>query len=407
MSTNINTIIDILKEQYLPALKNQITTATHPFMEMIKKAPLTTGGVIMASAPYGINGGFGFGSEGDATPVSGGRKYKRFEITPVDMYVDIRISDKTIKLANQPGALISALDDEVKGSYEAAKWNVSRALFGDGSGILCKVTQSCSSNYGKMAVRVDDVKRIVEGLTVDLYTYRGGNASSPELITGNKGLRVISVDRSLAVIVVEGTNCGASQAASAMDYGFITVQNSYNKELTGLGAIFNEEVPFLYGYSKASDLFIRPIEVDADGSLTDMVIYDAVKKAADYRNSKIDLLMMGDGAFRAYQNYMRENNVVVCERAQFVGGASGYKVMVGSHVVTIVNESLVPFDQCWGVDTSTFTFVHLDFDFCDYGASGIFQLVPGTSYYRALLSSYGNLICSNPGGCILLTNCAE
>ena len=78
---------------------------------------------------------------------------------------------------------------------------------------------------------------------------------------------------------------------------------------------------------------------------------------------------------------------------------------MGNRTVTVINEKLVPSKEAWCVDTSAFLFAHLDFDFCDYGSSGIFQLVPGTSYYRALLASYGNLVCKNPGGCVKIVNC--
>ncbi len=407
MSANLTTISNILKDQYLPALKNQITTAPSPFMEMIRKEPLTTGGKITAAAPFGINGGFGFGTDGSAVPVSGARKYRRFEVEPVDMYVDIRISDKTVKLADKSGALLSALDEEVTGSYEAAKWNVSRALFGDGSGKLCNVISSgTASTEGKMTLTVDDVSKIIEGLTVDLYTYASSSASAPQLETHNTAMRVVDVNRTNKKVVIE-TFSGKTGSASATagNYGFLTVQGSYNKELTGLKAIFDSNVSTVYGYSKTSDPFVVPVTVNAKQNISDIVIYEAVKKAMDYRNSKIDLVMMGDNAFTAYQKYMHESNVMITEKREFVGGASGYKVLVGSRTVTIVNEKMVPANEAWCVDTSAFSFVHLDFDFCDYGSSGIFQLLPGTTYYRALLASYGNLICKNPGGCVKITNC--
>ncbi len=409
MSTNLTTISNILKDQYLPALKNQITTAPSPFMELIKKVPLTTGGKITAVAPFGINGGFGFGTEGGSTPSSGTRAYKRFEVEPVDMYVDIRISDKTVKLANQSGALLSALDDEVMGSYESAKWNVSRALFGDGTGKLCTISASASAEGGKLTLSVNDTARLIEGLTVDLYTYATTASPDGELAEKNSALRVIEVDRSKNTVTLEAPDSAGTNAASTavLNYGFLTVQGSYNKELTGLKAIFDPSVKTIYGYTKKESPFVVPLTVDANHLISDTVIYDAVKQASDYRNGSIDLVMMGDDAFRAYQNYMRDNNVVVCEKAEFVGGASGYKVLVGSRTVTVVNERLVPKAEAWCVDTSAFSFVHLDFDFCDYGNSGIFQLIPGTSYYRALLASYGNLICKNPGGCARITNCGE
>lgn len=408
MATNLNTISQILKEQYLPVLKNGISSEPSPFLEMVKKVPLTSGEKITAIAPYGINGGFGFGSDGDATPVAGTRDYKRFEVAPVNMYVDVRISDKTVKLASDSGALLDALDDEVSSSYEAAKWNVGRALFGDGSGVLCTIVdQPYGDTPNNLSyIAADNVNSFVEGLAVDVYVYPSSSTIAPTLPAENKAMRVRSINRETNLVILEGICADCIRSDKAGNYGFIVVQGSYNKELTGLKAIFDDNINKLYGYEKTTNEFIRPLSVDAlETGISDQVIYDAVKKAYDYRHSKIDLVMMGDDAFKAYQNYVREHNLVFCDKTTFVGGASGYKVMVGNRTVTVINEKLVPSKEAWCVDTSAFIFAHLDFDFCDYGSSGIFQLVPGTSYYRALLASYGNLVCKNPGGCVKIVNC--
>lgn len=59
--------------------------------------------------------------------------------------------------------------------------------------------------------------------------------------------------------------------------------------------------------------------------------------------------MMGDAAFAAYQTYMKESNVVVTDKHQFVGGAVGYKVLVGNREVVVVNERFVPENEAWGL----------------------------------------------------------
>ena len=60
MSQILTNIEGILKDKYQPALANLINTEPSPFLEMIRKEPLTNNKVRVA-APIGINGGFGFG----------------------------------------------------------------------------------------------------------------------------------------------------------------------------------------------------------------------------------------------------------------------------------------------------------------------------------------------------------
>lgn len=115
---------------------------------------------------------------------------------------------------------------------------------------------------------------------------------------------------------------------------------------------------------------------------------------------------MGDEAFRAYRQYLIESQVTVVDPSRkFKGGAAGITVLVGDQQVDIVNERFVPSTKAWGVDTSAFKFHRTPFDFATYNGSSAFELIDRTSIYRALLASYGELVCSNPGGCIEFTNC--
>ena len=376
----------ILKDKYQPALTNQIGTEPSPFLEKIKKVTLTNN-TIKCAAPVGINGGFGFGAEGVGTPKAGAQRYTLFEIDAVDMYVDLQISNKTIELASSnASSMINALDSEIKGSYAAAKWNIGRALFGDGSGKLATVTAAAASGANTV-LTLDNIKRVIEGLSIDLHSADG------TLTAANAGHRILSVDRANKTIIVEGTLSGT---------GFITVQGSYNRELCGLGAIFGD-TETLYGLTKADNPWIHPTVVDAKNDLTDLVLYRGIKEAKDYKGSNIDLLMMGDDAFLAYQDYIHTNNVTVCDKYRFVGGAVGYKILVGSNEVIIVNERFVPEDEVWGVDTSAFYLEATPWNFMEKDG-GVFVPMPDTSIFRALLASYGNLMCTNPGGCVRFTN---
>lgn len=412
MSQILTQVEAILKDKYQPALVNQISTCPSPFLEKIKRVPLTNN-TIKCATPIGLNGGFGFGAEGVATPVAGAQRYAEFTVDAVDMYVDIQISNKTVQLASSNvSSMLNALDQEIKGSYNSAEWNLSRALFGNGDGILC-VVRSVDTNYSTTStLKVNDTTKLVEGLSVDIYTYATEDASEGTLINENKAVRILSIDRSTNIVTFDSPNVSVSlqltddSVTSAGTYGFITVQNSYKRELCGLGAIFDEESETLYGVKRADNPWINPIVVDVENDISDLSIYQGVKEASDYKGTKIDLVMMGDRAFAAYQNYMRTNNVVVVDKQRFVGGAVGYKVLCGAQETVILNERFVPKDEAWAVDTSTFYLEQTPWDFMAKDGA-VFLPMAGTSVYRALLTSYGNLVCTNPGGCVRFTNCNE
>ena len=388
MSQILTNIEGILKDKYQPALSNLINIEPSPFMEMIRKEPLTNNTVRLA-APVGINGGFGFGAEGAGTPVAGEQRYFDFEVKAVDMYVDIRVSNKTVVLgSSNTSAMINALDAEVKGSYAAAKWNLSRALFGDGSGKLCEF--SASGSDATNVIAVDDTSKLIEGLTVDFMVN-----SLPV-----HQARITYVDHEGKTITVDGDPIDPSTVAA----GFLVVQGSYNREITGLGALMtpNNKV---YGYDRAKNPLLNPLSFAMTESLTDMALYRGIRAAAKQRGAKIDLLMMGDNAFEKYQAYMDAHTTHLVDKHKFAGGATGYSILVGDREVIIVNESMVPADEVWGVDTKSFILQQTPWEFLSHQGS-IFSLQANSSIYRALLASYGNLICENPGGCLRFTNCA-
>lgn len=388
---NLNTFEKALKENYLPVWQNQLGIEPSPLLGKIKKVPLVSSKIV-ASAPIGLSGGFGFGEEGKATPAAGGVRFERFESNAKDMYVNVVISAKAVRLTGSAGAMANALDTEVKGAYHTAKWNVGRALFGNGTGVL--TTFSALTTAGN-TITVADTKYLKEGLIVDLY-----KTGAAEPLTGGAGRRIIAVDRANKAVLLSGDK-------QTFEAGFITVQNSYNREITGLGTIFDDSVESIYGLSKADNLFLKPVTVDAGGDIDDGIITGALRNAKNDKNSNIDTILCGDAAYDNYVNYLRVNNIRVEDQSHTIqGGFKAIKFIFGNNEVDILNESFIPDGEMWGVESKCLELHSQEWNFAELQGGGIFNLMENQSVYRALLANYGDLICTNPGGCVRLTNCA-
>ena len=398
-----------LKENYLPVWRNGLTTEPTPLLGKIKKVPLKSNKIV-ATAPVGLSGGFGFGAEGLATPAAGAVKFERFTTDAKDMYVNIAISTKAVRLTSSGGAMANALDTEVKAAYETAKWNVGRSLFGNGDGVLAKTKAVSNSNTielvteptvtdketGAEISNTNPHRLIKEGLIVDIYAKGATVDSEPQA----KGVRIVAVDRVNNKIVISGN-------AVTLDEGFITVQNSYKKELTGLGAIFDTNVNTIYGVDRTNNAYLFPTIVEANTDIDDGIIWDALEGAETYKNSKIDMLMMGKAAYKHYIDYLRTNNVrVEAMTKEITGGFKAIEYAFGNRNIDVVYEPFVPDDEVWGVETGALELHTQEWDFADLQGGGIFNLMENSSVYRALLANYGDLICTNPGGCIRIVNCA-
>ena len=393
---NLKTIERALKEFYLPAWQNQLGTEPSALLGKIKTVDLKSNKIV-ATAPIGLSGGFGFGAEGQATPASGNVMFERFETEARDMYVNVCISEKAVRLTGSSGSMANALDTEIKGAYETAKWNVGRALFGNGTGILARIGAVTGSNEvtvvgtEELEASTDSLK---EGLIVDFYA-DGAEVDSTPVATR----RIKSINRANKTFTVYGESL-------TVDAGFITVQNSYGREITGLGTIFDTSVDTIYGLKKADNPFLTPIVLSADDDIHDGVITKALRQAQRDKNSNVDFLMCGDDAYDAYVDYLRVNNIRVEDMSKTIsGGFKALKFIFGNREVDIVNEGFVPAGEIWGVDTTALELHTQAWNFAELQNGGIFNLMEGQSAYRALLANYGDLICKNPGGCIRITNC--
>ena len=383
MAQNLITFEKALKENYLPVWRNGLSTDPTALLGKIKKVPLKSNKIV-ATAPVGLSGGFGFGAEGLATPAAGGVKFERFETNAKDMYVNIAISAKAVRLTGSGGAMANALDTEVKAAYETAKWNVGRSLFGNGSGVLTACT--CD---GTNVITVDDAKFMKEGLIVDIMSDETVHKS---------GVRILAVDRAGNKITV------SDNVTATSGEGSITVQNSYGKEITGLGAIFDENVKNIYGVDRTNNAYLFPTVIGADqtsNEINDGILWDAVEQAETYKNSKIDMMLMGRNAYKSYVDYLRTNNTrVETITKEIVGGFKSLAFAFGNREIDMVYEQFVPENEVWCIESGALELHTQEWDFADLQGGGIFNLMEGQSVYRALLANYGDLICTNPGGCV-------
>lgn len=388
----LKTFENALKEYYLPVWRNQLGTEPSALLSKIKKVPIKSDKIV-TSAPIGLSGGFGYGAEGESTPEAGKVNFARFMTNAKDMYVNMCISLKSTKLTGSAGAMADALDTEVKASYETAKWNVGRSLFGNGTGILTTITTGSAGT-----ITCADVSKLKEGLIIDVYA-NGAEEEDPPTVKAS-GIRITAVDRSTKKITVTDT-------ATAFTAGFITVQNSYNREITGLGSIFDDTVTSIYGIEKSKNIYLKPIVVDAQNDISDGIITGALRQSSRDKNGEIDMILCGDAAYDNYVEYLRTNNIRVEDRSkEIAGGFKAIKFIFANREVDIVNEGFVPEDEFWGVSTKDLELHETGWNFASVNDSSIFTLLEGQSIYRALLANYGELICKNPGACVRITNCA-
>ena len=380
-----------LKTLYLGVVTEQINTNANPLLAKIKQSTEDVWGKeIKRLAQYGVNGGIGAGTETGALPSPAGNNYEQFTLTLKNLYGTIELSDKAIRASeNQSGAFVNLLNAEMEGLLKASAFNFGRMLYGDGSGVLCKVS-SVSGNV----VTVNNIKNVIEGLVVDFRDKTTG-----ALISGYGARRITAVDRANKTITVSGTAISSTDGPAN---SLVTVQGSYNQEITGLGAIFKTSGD-IYGLSRTTHKWLVPYIKNNVGDITESVIQQAIDTLEEDAGSNVNFIVCSAGVKRAFMNHLATYK----RNTDYMDLKGGYKA-ISYNGIPVISDRFCPEGTMYLLNTDNFTLHQL----CDWqwleGEDGkVLKQIAGTPTYSATLVKYADLICDKPCGQGMLTGITE
>jgi len=276
----------------------------------------------------------------------------------------------------------------MEGLLKASSFNFGRMLFGDGDGKLSIVNVINNGN-----IYLTSVKNLVEGMVVDF------RASDGTVITNAQGRRILSVDRETQSITVSGTTL---TEATVPTNCIITIQGSYQQELTGLGAIF-KSTGSLYGINRDDNKWMIPYMKSDVGDISETIIQTAIDNLDERAGSNVDFIVCSAGVKRAYQNHLAtyKRNIDVMDLA------GGYKAL-SYNGIPLVSDRFCPTGTMYMLNTKDFTLHQL----CDWkwleGEDGrVIKQVANKPVYTATLVKYADLICSKPIGQAMLSDINE
>ena len=364
-----------LKSVYLGTVTELLNTKTNPLLSKIEQTSSDVWGKeIRKAASYGINGGVGAGDEDGDLPTPKSTNYVQFVTTLKNLYGQIEISDKAIRAsADGKGAFTDLLNNELQGLLDASKFNLGRMLYGDGTGLLCNVTEVTGGS-----VKVNHTHNLIEGLVVDVYNGAGSMIGTA---------RVTFVDRGASTVKLDTTVSGIAAGCK------LYVQKSKDKEITGLGAIF-AETGTLYGVSRDTHPFLKPYKKDAVGNIDEIVLQEAIDRLEMTAGSTVDFIAASQTAKYAYQEYMSQykRNIDIME----LNG--GFKTL-SYNGIPLVYDRFVPDGGMYLLNTKAFKLHQLcDWRYLETENGKILRQTQGKPTYTATLVKYCDLICDKPNG---------
>ncbi len=382
MAVNLTNADNALKTLYLDAISHQLDNGVNPLLSVINKTTNDVWGKeVRKLAIYGMNGGIGAGTEDGDLPSASGNNYAQFVTTLKNLYGVIEISDKAIRASeNNSGAFVSLLNSEMEGLIKSSSFNFGRMLFGDGSGKLA-VPVEAKSNM----ISVDSARNLIEGMVVD-FRDKYGN-----VLSGYSARKISYVDRENEQIKLFGATTADTTYAEGT---IITVQGSYNNEITGIGRLFDSTKTDLYGLSKTENPWLKPyVKTDA-GEIDELVIQTALDQIEQRSGNSVNFIICSWGVRRALLQLFANNKRFV-DTMQLDGG---FKAM-SYNGIPIVADRFCPEGTMYLLNTNDFTLHQLcDWQWLADDDGRVLKQIPGKPVYSATLVKYADLICAQPNG---------
>ncbi len=390
MVVSVNSADKALKTLYLGAVSDQLNTEINPLLAKIKQSTSDVWGKeIRRLARYGISGGISAGTETGDLPVASNNYYEQFVLTLKNLYGTISLSDKAVRAsANDAGAFVNLLNDEMEGLLKACTFNFGRMLYGDGTGVLATVTATNTNN----TISCSDVKNMAVGMNVEIY------AAATDQTTGNAG-RITDIDRENKTITIGGTTIAASAIKEGMR---ICVAGSLNNEITGLGAIF-KSTGSLYGLDRDTHKWLVPYMKTSVGDISETVIQKAIDYLDENAGSRVNFIVCSSGVKRAFQKHLAtyKRNVDVMNLE------GGYKA-ISYNGIPIVSDRFCPAGTMYLLNTDDFTLHQLcDWKWLEGDDGKVLKQDMRKPTYTATLVKYADIICAKPCGQAMLSGITE
>ena len=383
----LETADNALKTVYLGVIGNQLNVGANPLLTKIKQTTNNVyGNEIRKSTSFGVSGGVTAGGEDDALPTAHGKKYQQFVTTLKNLYGTIEITDKAIRCSqNSAGAFVNLLNEEMESLIKSSTFNLGRMLYGDGSGILG--TFSESNAVEEEFLHLDTVRNLMENMVCKLV-----NSSKKAYVDSIAPMTIENINRS--------NNTFSFDRYAEEDYEGMSLAtiNGLNKELTGLGKIFDTNSD-LYGIKRVNNFWMNPHIKESVGEISELAIQEAIDEIEMQSGVEVDFIACSAPVRRAYQEalsaYRRNVDVMNLN--------GGFKAL-SYNGIPVVTDRFVEDGTMYLLNTKDFELCQLcDWQWIEGNDGKIIKQKEGYPVYTATLVKYAELLCNRPNAQAKLT----
>ncbi len=366
---------NVLRDVYLGVIADQINTKTNPLFAKIKRSTRNiVGKEVRVVAPVGINGGIMAGEETSDLPEGVLTPYLSFTAPLKNLYGRFEISDKAVRCSSTDvNSFVNLIQDGMDSLLKASIFNLSRMIYGDGTGLLAKLTVA-----GEEA-KVDNTEAVAPGMIVDFYS-EGTQKGTATVVSVDKKTKVVTFDQKVSTL--------------SLETGFeMYLHNSKDNEIIGLkGIVENEE---LYGVKRADQPIMNAKKyLSQTTSAFDEEYVQSIIDDLEMDGTVVNFINCSYDLKRLYQKYM----TIYKKNIEYTTLEDGTKVI--THLGTpIVPTNHLAAGECYFLNTDDFAFYELgDWKWLEDESGRILKQHPTKPAYSATLVKYTELLCQKPSG---------
>jgi hypothetical protein len=185
------TLSAILKDYYLPPVVEQLNNEVLLLQRLEKRDQELFGNQAIVPLHTGRSGGIGARPESGALPAPGAQSYTKAVYNLKYLYGRVRVSGPSMaKTASEAGAFLQSLKSELDGIRNDLRKDVSRQVYGDGTGIVAALT-GVGTGTATVTLASDEPIRhgfVYVGMVVDI-----GTAANPTLESASRTITAVNV----------------------------------------------------------------------------------------------------------------------------------------------------------------------------------------------------------------------
>lgn len=411
----------VLKEDYKAPVVEQLNNANVILAVVEKNTDDIVGRRFVQALHVGRNSGVGNRAESGTLPAAGNQQYE-------DVFGPVRYSYARIQLTGpviaamtkSRGSFIRALEPEMEGATTDAKRDISRQVWGTSDGVICGVqtvnstTITPGSGTGT-ALRQDQLRHLDDDFLIDI-----GTTADPDSIASGRSVTSVNYDTGAftisgaAVNVTAGTHfVSRSGAGGASD-------NSGNPgdgqiELTGLQSMV-DDTAVLHTLDPATESRWAAGVFDNSGTnraISENLVSKALMRQSIKGGKFVDMLISGDGVFRAYGEVLSTMKRTMDE-VELPGGYMGLShsaVMQGARKKgtkqVLCWDEECPDNRLYGLDTESIrVMVQQDWDWIE-GTNGVLVQVGDTDVFSGTLKKYHEMAMNRRNSNLVIKDITE